>query len=130
MDAYLNIKRFVLLTLLLILTACNGRNSQQPNTADIRINAAADSTQVGQTELIITLTDNAGNPISDAAISVKGDMNHAGMVPVLADATGGEDGVYKMPFEWTMGGDWVVTVDVVLADGRTASQQFDYTIAN
>jgi len=35
---------------------------------------------------------------------------------------------YAIPFEWTMGGDWVVTVDVTLADGRTASRQFDLSI--
>lgn len=125
------IRRFLIIFVLLIaLTACNGRNSQQTDTADIRIIAAVASTQVGQTELIITVTDNAGNPINDASVSVKGDMSHAGMTPVLAEVSSGSDGVYTMPFEWTMGGDWIVTVEVVLADGRTASQQFNYAITN
>ncbi len=123
-------KLFVMFILLLALTACNGRNSQQTDNADIRIIAAVASTQVGQTELLITITDNAGNPINDAEVSVKGDMSHAGMTPVLAETSSGSDGVYKMPFEWTMGGDWIVNVEVVLADGRTASQQFNYEIAN
>jgi hypothetical protein len=116
--------------LLLLLTACGTRNSQQTSDGDIRLMVAIESTTVGPTSLIITVTDAAGAPINDAAISVKGDMSHAGMVPVLADATGGDKGVYKMPFEWTMGGDWVVTVEATLPDGRSTTQQFNYTINN
>ena len=113
---------------LLLLTACGGRNSQQANDADIRLIMAIESTTVGPTSLIVTVTDAAGVPINDAAISVKGDMSHAGMVPVLADVTGGDDGVYEMPFEWTLGGDWVVTVEATLPDGRSTTQQFNFAI--
>jgi hypothetical protein len=112
----------------LLLTACGGRNSQQTNDADIRVIVAVGSTKVGQTSLLVTVTDAAGTPIGDATVSVKGDMSHAGMVPVLADATGGDNGVYEMPFEWTMGGDWVITVEVKLPDGRSTTQQFNFTI--
>ena len=121
---------FIICVLLLTLAACNGRNSQQTDNADIRIIAAVASTQVGQTELIITVTDSAGNPLNDASVSVKGDMSHAGMTPVLAEVSSGSEGIYKMPFEWTMGGDWIVTVEVTLPDGRTATQSFNYTITN
>lgn len=124
------VSRFLLIGVLFLLTtACNGRNSQQNNNTDIRIIVAVESTNVGETSLIVTLTDTAGSPINDATVSVKGDMSHAGMVPVLAEVTGGGDnGVYKMPFEWTMGGDWVVTVEAALPDGRSTSQQFNFTI--
>ena len=113
--------------LFLLLTACGTRNSQQTNDGDIRLMVAIESTTVGPTSLIITVTDATGAPINDATISVKGDMSHAGMVPVLADATGGDSGVYKMPFEWTMGGDWVVTVEATWPDGRSTTQQFNFT---
>ncbi len=112
----------------LLLTACGGRNSQQTNNEDMRIIVAVGSTKVGQTSLLVTITDAAGTPINDATVSVKGDMSHAGMVPVLAEATGGDNGVYEMPFEWTMGGDWVITVEVKLPDGRSSTQQFNFTI--
>lgn len=115
---------------LLLLVACGGRNSQQTNDNDIRIMTAVKSTTVGETILLVTVTDAAGDPINDAAISVKGDMSHAGMVPVLANSAGGDNGVYAMPFEWTMGGDWVVTVEAVLPDGRSTTQQFNFTIDN
>lgn len=123
-------KFFIAGIFLLLLIACGGRNSQQTNDDDIRLIVAIGSTTVGQTSLIVTVTDAAGSPINNATISVKGDMSHAGMVPVLAEATNAENGVYEMPFEWTMGGDWVVTVEATLSDGRSTSQQFNYTINN
>ena len=55
-------------------------------------------------------------------------MTHAGMVPVFAQTTGGKNGRYVVPFEWTMGGDWTVTVDVSLEDGRTISREFPVTV--
>jgi hypothetical protein len=50
------------------------------------------------------------------------------MKPVLAEVGDGEGGKYETPFEWTMGGDWIVTVTATLPDGRTAQQQFTYTV--
>ncbi len=60
-------------------------------------------------------------------------MNHAGMTPVLAEPTtdeadGNVDGVYHVPFAFTMRGDWIVTVSVVLADGTTFTQDFDLSV--
>lgn len=128
MPPYKSMKLIIAGIFLLLLPACGGRNSQQTTAEDIRLIVAVESTTVGQTTLLVTVTDAAGTPINDATVSVKGDMSHAGMVPVLADVTGGENGVYEMPFEWTMGGDWVVTVEATLPDGRSTSQQFNFTI--
>lgn len=122
------IKLMLIGVLLLLLSACGGRNSQQTENEDIRLIVAVESTTVGETTLLVTVTDAAGAPINDATVSVKGDMSHAGMVPVLAEAASGENGVYEMPFEWTMGGDWVVTIEAALPDGRSTSQQFTFTI--
>ena len=113
----------------LLLGACGGRASQQPGDADGMIDLDADSLAVGQTVLTVWVTDENGEAVDDATVNVRGDMNHAGMVPVLAEAvTGGENGVYRLPFEWTMGGAWIVTVEAVLADGETVSQQFNVSV--
>jgi hypothetical protein len=89
----------------------------------------AESTQAGETTLLITVKDGMDNPVDDATLNVKGDMTHAGMAPILVEGIiDGKDGVYAVPFEWTMGGDWVVTVDVALVDGRTASRQFNLAV--
>lgn len=119
-----------LLIFVLLLTACNGRNSQQSDESDITMTVVAETTTVGNTTLTITLTDPTGAGIDNAELTIKGDMSHAGMQPVLANTSGGQSGIYNVPFEWTMGGDWIVTVDAMLADGRSLSRQFDFSISN
>lgn len=120
----------LLLLLILLLSACNGRQSQQSDTIDLDMTVVPQTTTVGDTILTITLKDTAGAVIDDAELTIKGDMSHAGMQPVLANTSGGINGVYTVPFEWTMGGDWIVTIDVTLADGRYHAQQFNFSIDN
>jgi copper(I)-binding protein len=56
-------------------------------------------------------------------------MTHAGMQPVLRTIESGEDGLYQTDFEWTMAGDWIVTINATLADGTVISEDFEYTLA-
>ena len=84
----------------------------------------------GPSTLEIRLFDADANnkPINNAKIHVKGDMTHAGMIPVLGETENGADGVYKVPLEWTMGGDWVVQVQATLPDGTRVEKTFPMTI--
>lgn len=110
---------------ILLLAACGGRVSQQVDAGDVVMEFEPMSTAVGETMVMITLKDGAGSPINDATLSVKGDMTHAGMTPVVEEIASGENGVYEVPFEWTMGGDWFVTVDAALADGTIVTRRFE-----
>ena len=115
----------------LLLVACGGRQSQQIDSTAVDITLEAASTEVGRTQLLITIQDSGGNPIDDATLEIKGDMSHAGMTPVLADSASGTAGVYTVPFEWTMGGDWFVTVQATLNDGTVISKRFsDFAIGD
>ena len=58
-------------------------------------------------------------------MKLEGNMNHAGMTPVFADARETEPGKYEAALEFTMGGDWFVLVNVTLADGRKLSRKVD-----
>jgi copper(I)-binding protein len=80
--------------------------------------------------LVVILTDAAGTPLTDATVALEGNMNHAGMIPVLAnpvadDADGSADGRYHLPFTFTMLGDWIVTVNVTRADGSSFSRNLE-----
>ena len=80
--------------------------------------------------LAVVLTDAAGAPITDATVALEGNMNHAGMIPVLADpvaddADGDADGHYHLPFTFTMLGDWILSVTVTLADGSSFTRNLD-----
>lgn len=73
---------------------------------------------VGEVQLCVRLTDSQGQPISGAAIELEGNMNHAGMVPVFVDPNEVAQGEYASDFEFTMGGDWLMTIRGTLPDGR------------
>ncbi|MFL7839735.1 MAG: FixH family protein [Candidatus Promineifilaceae bacterium] len=126
-------KTLVLLATAVVLLLGSGcsRESRNASSSNVQMNLTAIPfpAAVGQSRLVIRVTDLAGQPVSDAALSVKGDMTHAGMVPVLAEVKGGdEEGYYNVPFEWTMAGDWVVTVEATLDDGTRAKERFDLTV--
>lgn len=82
----------------------------------------------GPGTLFFSVTDGQGHPIDNAKLEVEGNMTHAGMVPVFAQAVGSEDGRYEVPFEWTMGGDWIVTAKATLADGGLVTRQFNVSV--
>ena len=62
--------------------------------------------------------------MTGARIKLEGNMSHAGMAPVFADAKEIEPGRYQSNMELSMAGDWYVSTRVTLADGR----QFDREI--
>ncbi len=119
------------LALFLLLGSSCARASQQVDSAAVQISMTAIPfpPHIGESRLVIQVADKSGTFIDDAHLAIKGDMTHAGMAPVLAEVDGGgEDGVYTIPFEWTMAGDWVVTVDLQLPDGTKAQERFDMTV--
>jgi hypothetical protein len=130
------LRGWLLIVLIVFLAATAGcqRASQQAATDQAPEIAAAlaidpDPAVVGPANLQVTLTNAGGAPVAGAAVSLKGDMSHAGMKPVLAEASGGANGVYQAQWMWTMAGDWFVTVTATLPDGRTLVRRFDLTVA-
>ena len=120
-----------LIVLSFLLGSCRRSTQQNDEAPDVNMSLAVEPKvpAVGPATLLITLTDADGNPINGAALEIRGDMSHAGMEPVLASAEAGQTGIYEVPFEWTMAGDWIVTVTATLPDGRTATREFDLTVS-
>lgn len=111
-----------LLILLLVLVGC--RQTAEPTAENVTIDIAVntETPAVGDATVLVTVLGENDTPVNDATVTVRGDMTHAGMQPVLPDAvTEAEDGVYAIPFEFTMGGDWIIEVEVLLANGETAA---------
>jgi hypothetical protein len=122
----------LLLVTLVFLTGCRQSAQPQPGAEEsgVRITIDVPTDRTGEVPLVITLTDANNAPINGARIAVVGDMNHAGMTPVNGEAQNGTDGRYEVPFNWTMGGDWILTVTVTLPDGRQVRETFNYTISS
>lgn len=102
----------------------------QPDGLQIELVEPLFPAAVGMETLNIRIADAQNQPIDNAKIKVRADMTHAGMIPVLAETENGNDGMYQLPLEWSMSGDWIVTVQVSLPDGTVAEQTFPRTIAN
>lgn len=111
--------------LAIILAGC--RESAQPTPTVLPVDSAAQSATVnvrvnpspsvvGEAELVVTVTEGA-SPVTGLVVNASGDMNHAGMSRVLGTGTEGDAGVYTIPWEWTMGGEWFVAVHVIWPGG-------------
>lgn len=131
---------------MLILSACRPPQNNQSNSSS-NSNAASTSSPsatsleglkirtelsgdpaLGAAKLNVYIL-NDGNGVSGAEVKVTGDMTHAGMVPVLADATEVEQGLYSSEgFEFTMAGDWIVTTEVELPSGEKGMDELKLTI--
>jgi YtkA-like len=119
----------IVAVILVLLVAAGCRQSQQPTSSDLQLTLDSSTPfQSGKTTLIVTLSDAQGSPLDNAKIEVTGDMTHAGMVPSLGTVETSTQGRYSIPFEWTMGGDWIVTIKATLPDGRTTSKRFEVTV--
>ena len=81
--------------------------------------------RVGQATITIRATNASGTPVTGARITLEGNMSHAGMVPVFADATEIEPGRYRAIMELSMAGDWFVLVHLSLPDSRKLDRQFE-----
>ena len=71
----------------------------------------------GPVRIEFTLADGHGGTLSDADVEVEAGMNHAGMVPELAQATDLGQGRYAAELELSMGGDWFLIFRGTLGDG-------------
>jgi major membrane immunogen (membrane-anchored lipoprotein) len=117
--------------LALLLAACGPQNEPTPTPPDLDLSVQVepDPPAVGEATLIITIKDASGSPIDGATLQVHGDMDHEGMMPVDREVSESAGGEYRVPFEWTMGGGWIVTVTAQLPDsGGTVSETFDFFV--
>ena len=116
---------------ILSVAGCRNDDTLETSVPDVNIDLQVepDPPAVGEATLLITLTDAEGAPIDNAAITVRGDMDHAGMAPVIVESTDGHGGEYRMPFAWSMGGGWVVEVTATLPDNRGIAQaRFEFFV--
>lgn len=117
--------------ILLILTACGQPSAAMtvPVDVDIAVRVEPEPLAVGETTLIVTLTNGSGSHIDGAKLQVHGNMDHAGMMPVDREVNESANGEYRVPFEWTMGGGWIVTVTAQLPNnGGEISKTFEYFV--
>ena len=83
--------------------------------------------RVGPVTLTIQIKDLSGKAFSGAHLTLEGNMSHAGMVPVFAEAREIEQGRYQSVLQLSMAGDWTVTAHVTWATNRKMDYTFEIT---
>jgi YtkA-like protein len=120
-----------LLPVLVLLAVWPSTGCHQAGTADgapdvqVELRLQPDPPKVGDVVATLRLTGKDGKPLQGATVKLEGNMNHAGMTPVFADAKETQPGRYEATLDLTMGGDWFVLVNATLADGRTLRRKVD-----
>ncbi|ACZ37678.1 FixH family protein [Sphaerobacter thermophilus] len=120
----------VLLAVVAVLTvgvACGrSASSEAPSNYQVTLAVEPSPAAVGPATVTVTIRDQDNAPVTGATVEVEGNMSHAGMKPVFADAHHQGDGQYVTEgFEFTMGGDWILTARVTLADGTSFEHSED-----
>lgn len=122
----------LLCTLVVSLAAC-GSTAETADNTDLQITLLPIAVGEASGVLRVQLHNAAQEPITDATVTLEGNMNHAGMAPVIADpltddADGTLDGIYQAPFQFSMLGDWILTVAVERADGSKTTKDIHVTV--
>jgi len=111
--------------------SCSRQSSRIEQADDVLIllDIEPKPASVGKSLINLQLSENSGPEIAGAKISARGDMTHAGMTPVFGEAQDLGLGHYQIPFEWTMAGSWIITIDVELPDGREIVRTFEIDVS-
>lgn len=108
----------------LLLIGCKKAEEASPEVV-IEHEITPEPPRVGLSTIALNLTDTAGNAITGARIDLEGIMTHPGMSPVFSEAEEVGSGRYRSSLEFTMAGDWIVLVHIVLPDGQKLERQFE-----
>lgn len=117
-------KVFASLFLALVLVSCRQTSL---DTSNLRFELLSEPPilMMGEAVLVVRVRDESGRPVNDATLELRGDMTHAGMTPVFGTLSKVENGEYHFGFEWSMVGEWVITVSGTTADGKRILQRFE-----
>ncbi len=105
-------------------SACRPSSSDEGDLIiDLSVSPTPPAT--GPARLTIRVTERTGAPVERALVQVQGTMSHPGMAVKTVSAKPEGDGRFVVEaFDFTMAGDWILTVSVGLPDRRSAQRDF------
>ena len=119
------VRASVVLLALALTSGCHGTSDEANVNVELRVEPSPP--KVGKAQVTLDVSDADGKPVEGATLKLEGNMAHAGMKPVFADATQDKEkaGRYRAELEFTMGGDWFILVTGKLADGKPVKKKID-----
>ena len=88
-----------------------------------------DRLKAGEVLLKLTLTDQAGKPVTNAQVIFVYTMPMPGMTDSKATARHIKNGLYEGRVMFGMGGAWVVTVNVTVPGRPPIAETFQFSVA-
>jgi hypothetical protein len=123
------ISMFVLLSIL--PAACGSTAAPVATTSTKQVNISVESNPnpavMGDVELVFTITDANGSPIEGAKVDVSADHTDMTGMGMNGAATDQGDGKYSINANFSMMGNWKLTV-YVRKDGLDYKEDIDYKI--
>jgi hypothetical protein len=128
-------RKLILISMLallsILLAACGSAASPVDTTSTKQVNISVESNPkpavMGDVELIFTITDANGNPIEGAKVDVSADHTDMTGMGMNGAATDQGDGKYSINANFSMMGNWKLTV-YVRKDDLDYKEDIDYKI--
>lgn len=108
----------------MLVQACRHQTESVPDLT-LTHEVSPQPPRVGPLTITLNVADAFGKPATGVRMRVEGNMSHAGMTPVFADAKETDPGRYSSTMELSMAGDWYFVVHMTLSDGRKLERQFE-----
>jgi hypothetical protein len=119
------------LTLLVFtLAACGGQPPPAAEVApqvNVKLETIPNPALIGDVELVLTVTNQNGNPIEDAKVDVSADHTDMTGMGMSGPATEQDGGKYAINANFSMSGNWKITV-YVRKDGLDVKQDIPIQI--
>ena len=110
----------LLLGLSLALAACGGASqpaaTQTPAPVQITLSTDPNPPSMGPVEIVFTVLDAQGQPVSSADVDVIASHTEMGGMTMHGKATDQGNGKYAITANYSMSGKWLVTVQVKKED--------------
>lgn len=108
----------------------------QPPSYRIVLSTNPATLPVGESVLVWEIFAPDGSPVPASQVQLlraQGDMNHAGMVPVIEEGRArayatDQVGRYEMAFDFNMGGDWIISATATLTDGTVINGRLNTSV--
>jgi hypothetical protein len=122
---FLKSKPLIALCVCLALAqACRQQSDSAPELT-LTHEVSPEPPRVGPLTITLKVADASGKPATGVRIKLEGNMSHAGMTPVFADAKETAPGRYLSTMDLSMAGDWHIVVHLTQPDGRKSERQFE-----
>jgi hypothetical protein len=99
------------------LSGCS-KSNQQSSDIDFQYESQPNPPHIGSNIITVKLSNKDGSALSNARVTLEGDMSHPGMSPAIVEMREVSAGTFRGDLDLAMRGDWILEFRIVLADGR------------